>query len=94
MKARQDQPQAEKPRWRWSVALLFVLLDIAGTVLFAVGVMWFFDSAPKFISGFLGSILGAVVAIVGGFLLMTVAASRILALPILDGVHQAERVRP
>jgi hypothetical protein len=69
--------------------LFFVLLDIAGTVSFAIGVMWFYD-APRLISSFPAGTLGAVAAIACGFLLMAVAASRILALLVLNRGRQAE----
>jgi len=58
--------------------LAFAVVDIAGMVLLATGVMWFAHGQPLFIPGFPTGPLGAGAAIAGGLLLMFWAAARIL----------------
>jgi hypothetical protein len=58
--------------------LLFVALDIVGIALFFTGVMWFVYGEPRFIPDFPTNALSAGIAVGGGFLLMVLAAARIL----------------
>ncbi|GHU29127.1 hypothetical protein AGMMS50256_13280 [Betaproteobacteria bacterium] len=70
-------PNASRPRSTLAL-LLFIALDIAGIVLFFTGVMWFIHGESRLIPGFPTGTPSAVISIIGGFLLMVVAASRIL----------------
>ncbi|MDR2452061.1 MAG: hypothetical protein LBE85_09935, partial [Candidatus Accumulibacter sp.] len=81
MKVGGDQTQADKPRSLQGVALP-VLLDLAGMVWFAVGVLWVFDGSG-IISGFPANAPVAVIFLADGFLRMAAAARRRPPPPIL-----------
>lgn len=68
---------ASRPRPTLAI-VLFAALDIAGIVLFFTGLLWFINGEPRLFSNFPSSALSAGISIVIGFLVMVIAASRIL----------------
>ncbi len=60
------------------VILLFAVVDVAGMVLIATGIMWFVHGTPLFIPGFPTNMIEAGVSTVAGLLMMLWSAARIL----------------
>ncbi len=58
--------------------MFYAIFDVVGMVFFATGVMWFSKGQTLFISNFPTNLTEALLALVGGLLLMLWAAAQIL----------------
>ena len=67
----------QRPRLTLAI-LLFAVVDIAGMLLLATGVMWFAHGTPLFLPDFPTNAISAAASAIIGLLLMLWAAARIL----------------
>lgn len=58
--------------------MFYAIFDVVGMVFFATGAVWFARGQSLFIANFPSTMVQALVAIVGGLLLMLWAAAQIL----------------
>lgn len=58
--------------------MFYAIFDVVGMVFFATGVMWFSKGQALFIRNFPTNLIEALLALVGGLLLMLWAAAQIL----------------
>ena len=77
-----------RPRFTPKI-LLYLLLDLIGMALFSSGALWLFRGLPLFLRDFPSTTAEALIALVGGLLLMVVAIARLLREMIARGAESS-----
>ena len=85
-------PNAPRPQLTLNL-VLYAALDALGVVFFACGILWLTQNKAMFFSGFPTDTSEALVATIGGLLLTTWAASRIIRELIKPPCATSEKAR-